>query len=75
LCKPIGGLFSNYIKFCRFVYHLKTSEMKQMISFIILLIIFKTSDITAQEYAIGADLSFLKSAEDRGSLKIMDITG
>lgn len=43
-----------------------TRSMKRVFSFFVLLLILKTSDISGQEYAIGADLSFLKDAEDRG---------
>jgi Arabinogalactan endo-1,4-beta-galactosidase len=37
-----------------------------IIPVIILILIMKTSILSGQEYAIGADLSFLKNAEDRG---------
>ena len=37
-----------------------------IIPVVILIFILKTSVLSGQEYAIGADLSFLKSAEDRG---------
>ncbi len=40
--------------------------VSRMISLIILIFILKTMNLSAQEYAIGADLSFLKNAEDRG---------
>ena len=40
--------------------------MKHIITFLLLLIILKTADVSGQDYAIGADLSFLKSAEDKG---------
>lgn len=36
------------------------------IPFIILMLQFITKDLSGQEYAMGADLSFLKDAEDRG---------
>ncbi len=36
------------------------------LSGIFFIIVLLTSELSAQEYAIGADLSFLKSAEDRG---------
>jgi arabinogalactan endo-1,4-beta-galactosidase len=37
-----------------------------MMPVIVLILIFKASLLSGQEYAIGADLSFLKNAEDRG---------
>jgi arabinogalactan endo-1,4-beta-galactosidase len=37
-----------------------------IISILILVFNIKTSSLSAQEYAIGADLSFLKNAEDKG---------
>jgi arabinogalactan endo-1,4-beta-galactosidase len=37
-----------------------------LLSIFLFVFIFQSSRISAQKYAIGADLSFLKSAEDRG---------
>jgi arabinogalactan endo-1,4-beta-galactosidase len=42
------------------------ASLKKIISFLTLIVILKSTVLSGQEYAIGADLSFLKSAEDRG---------
>ena len=44
----------------------RTRPVITLIPIFILIFILKTSVSPAQEYAIGADLSFLKNAEDRG---------
>ncbi|MFH0842144.1 MAG: glycosyl hydrolase 53 family protein [Bacteroidota bacterium] len=43
-------------------------SMKELIFFSVIIILLTLTDqsVSAQEYAIGTDLSFLKSAEDRG---------
>jgi arabinogalactan endo-1,4-beta-galactosidase len=40
--------------------------MKTIIPVLLLILFLKAPDVSGQEYAIGADLSFLKSAEERG---------
>lgn len=41
-------------------------SVKKILPFLTLIFILISANLSAQEYAIGADLSFLKSAEDRG---------
>ncbi len=41
---------------------------KTIFAIFIMILIFRTSEISGQAYAIGADLSFLKNSEDRGFL-------
>ncbi|MGC1391916.1 MAG: glycosyl hydrolase 53 family protein [Bacteroidales bacterium] len=43
-----------------------TMSAKKIPSFLIFLFILKSGSLSGQEYAIGADLSFLKNAEDKG---------
>ena len=44
----------------------RSRSVPTIIPFVILIFILKTSNLSGQEYAIGADLSFLKNAEDKG---------
>ena len=41
-------------------------HLKKILPFLTLIFILKSANLSGQEYVIGADLSFLKSAEDRG---------
>lgn len=41
-------------------------SVKKIVPFLILIFILNSARLSGQDYAIGADLSFLKSAEDRG---------
>ncbi len=41
-------------------------SVNKVLSFLILIFILKSANLSGQEYAIGADLSFLKNAEDKG---------
>lgn len=52
------------VPFYNFVYNQNTLNMKLL--FNILMFSFTLINLKAQDYAIGADLSFLKDAEDRG---------
>jgi arabinogalactan endo-1,4-beta-galactosidase len=49
-----------------FAFGYRSQSITSIFVIIILVLVMKTSVLSGQEYAIGADLSFLKSAEDRG---------
>jgi len=56
----------KYIISTYFACSYRSQSITSIFVIIILVLVLKTSVLSGQEYAIGADLSFLKNAEDKG---------